>query len=713
VLCWLSGLFGRKCALAPDDDPNGHGVLVRIPPSDDEFGAENERKAIFELEGRLIAAIEAAEAAEFDGNEFGGGECTLYMYGPDADALFAAVEPVLREFVPARGGCAIRPHGSVFDENAPEERVELQARRSSTMRRGQVTAVIVVVLACVACASAQELAPAQAELDSLAERVEGFQVIELPAEGDVGLRVETSLTIDDLRGVTLDDDPPVLGEPPEDLDPRMTDDWPPGEAPYVAQGIEPFRFRWFNNEFSYGGWHNWDMIDYAATRGFNIIYPYNRDPETWTEIPEGTRWLRWGGLVNWSKWLPEHGLPEGRYDQLAGMDLPGLMRREETLAYDPRFDQLMIDMEHGVLPPDRLREQKWYPPGASEAERAQFERRYYDGYAQTNIAPVEAARRNGWHDLSIYGWQPYGRRYWGLESAEVDPATDWGWNAFGRAIYEAVDILNPSVYCFYWTPRNVAYTLANIDLNMQLVRTMPERKPLRPYYWTLLHGGGGGPRWWQNQPIPDEDVRAMTAMCFFTGADGMVLWNWSGTGDHHRPHIEAGAYVMVASPFEATPEGGEAQTIDRYRVLLLDAVEEDGTVRFRVVDPEGDSSGVTDDQPVFAMARAQLEPNLRPKSAPVAAMIEGLALVRPLEYILRHGEVQVDVPAQEQFGEDLPIVRRVSLGPWHIVATYDPGCVFGGEPRTIRLEDFASHAGLTLELPADAQTRIFVLQEPQ
>ena len=119
-----------------------------------------------------------------------------------------------------------------------------------------------------------------------------------------------------------------------------------------------------------------------------------------------------------------------------------------------------------------------------------------------------------------------------------------------------------------------------------------------------------------------------------------------------------------------------------------------------------------DDQPVFAMARAELEPNLRPKSAPVSAMIEGLALVRPLEYTLRHGDVEIDVPAQQQFGQDLPIVRRVSLGPWHIVATYDPGCTFGGEPRSIHLEDFAGHAGLALELPADAQTRIFVLQEP-
>ncbi len=575
----------------------------------------------------------------------------------------------------------------------------------------RITAIMVALLLCVAVAPAQDMAQAEAELATLAERVDGFAVIDLPPEGDVGLRVDASLTIDDLRGVTLDEDPPVPGEPAEDWDPRMTDDWPEGEAPYVAADIEPFRFRWFSNEFSYGGWHNWAMHDYAITHGFNVLYPYNHAPEDWTHVPEGTRWLRWGGLIDWHTWLPEHGIEDGRYDQLVDLDLLDLMQQEETLAHDPRFDQLMIDMEHGLLGPDKLREQEWYPADAPEAERAAFEERYYQGYAQTNIAPIEAARRKGWRDLSIYGRQPFGRTYWGLEEVALDPATDWAWNSFGKAIYAAVDILNPSVYCFYWTPRNVAYTLANLDLNMRLVRTMAEQKPVRPYYWTLLHGGGGGERWWRGLPIPDEDVRAMTALCFFTGCDGLVLWNWSGTGNHHRPQIEAGAYVMVGTAFEAAPEGGEPQSIARYRALRIDEVDDDGTVRFRLVDPEAGDIGVTDDQPAFAMARDELEPLLRPQSAPVAAMIEGLALVRPLEYILRHGEVAIDVSAQEQFGQELPIVRRVQLGPYHVVATYDPLCAHGGEPRRIVLEDFAGHAGLTLDLPADAQTRIFVARE--
>ena len=67
--------------------------------------------------------------------------------------------------------------------------------------------------------------------------------------------------------------------------------------------------------------------------------------------------------------------------------------------------------------------------------------------------------------------------------------------------------------------------------------------------------------------------------------------------------------------------------------------------------------------------------HLRAKSEPVAAMIEGMALVKPLEYTLRHGEVKIDIPARRQFKQTLPIVRRVKHGPVHIVMTYDPQVV--------------------------------------
>jgi hypothetical protein len=66
-----------------------HCVKLRFPFSGTDLSP------IFDLEDALEAAITAAGAGEFDGNDVGQGECTLYMYGPDADALSAAIQGVI------------------------------------------------------------------------------------------------------------------------------------------------------------------------------------------------------------------------------------------------------------------------------------------------------------------------------------------------------------------------------------------------------------------------------------------------------------------------------------------------------------------------------------------------------------------------------------------------------------------------------------------
>ena len=593
------------------------------------------------------------------------------------------------------------------------------------MARAALSCIALVIASMTA--PAQTAAKAQAELAALVAKVPAFRVVALPAgAGELVLQPEQSLTVEALRGVQLQQDEPVLGELAKPYDKRMTDAHAPGEAPYVAKGIAPFRFQYFNCEFNYGGWHNFGMADYAATRGFNIVYPYTRKMEETKHLPAGTEWLHWGGFVNWHKWFVAHDLPDKRYDLLADMDVTAMHLKEGKFARSvpPKTakeacDLLMIDMEHPVLSPQKLREQEWYPKDGGEA----FEKKYYLGYAKTYTSAVQAARKQGWKNISIYGWQPYGRTWGGLEKPEVGPVTSHAWNAFGKRIYREVDILNNSVYCFYWSPQNVAYVLSNIDSNMVLIHTMPKRKPLRPYLWTLLHGGGGGWRWWKGQPLANEEQRAMAAMVFFTGVDGFDTWNWSGTGTHHAPpnllgkskdYFTSGADVMLKDGFELAPEGGaEPEAFVRYDVLhVIAADKEAGTVRFQKIRKGVRKGyGVGDDQPTFAMSAVELTPHLRLKSEPVAAMIEGMALVKPFEYILRHGEAKIDVPARRQFKQTLPIVRRVKLGKVHILATYDPKVVYGGEPRQVVLPDFDGHKGFTLTLPADGETRIFVLQE--
>lgn len=50
--------------------------------------------------------------------------CTLYMYGPDADKLFAAVEPDLRSSPLTRGGHAVKRYGAAASPESRQVKVD-------------------------------------------------------------------------------------------------------------------------------------------------------------------------------------------------------------------------------------------------------------------------------------------------------------------------------------------------------------------------------------------------------------------------------------------------------------------------------------------------------------------------------------------------------------------------------------------------------------
>jgi hypothetical protein len=102
-----------------------HAVIAHIRMTEDQLGSERERAAVAVLADDLERVIVEKQAGEFDGEEFGDGRCVLYMYGPDADRLFEAVEPVLKATPLARGGFAIKRYGEANDANAVEARVSL------------------------------------------------------------------------------------------------------------------------------------------------------------------------------------------------------------------------------------------------------------------------------------------------------------------------------------------------------------------------------------------------------------------------------------------------------------------------------------------------------------------------------------------------------------------------------------------------------------
>ncbi|BCG93963.1 hypothetical protein [Mesorhizobium sp. 131-2-1] len=98
-------------------------VIVYLLLTGGPFGTQQERQSVQVLEDRLEQVVSNANAGEFDGDEFGEGECVLYLYGPDAEKLFSAIEPVLKSSPVATGGYAIKRFGDAADLSAKEVRV--------------------------------------------------------------------------------------------------------------------------------------------------------------------------------------------------------------------------------------------------------------------------------------------------------------------------------------------------------------------------------------------------------------------------------------------------------------------------------------------------------------------------------------------------------------------------------------------------------------
>lgn len=111
-------LFKRRKAEMPTPAVNdGHAVLLHFKLSGDEHGTEEERAEVFAIEERLEQLVAASGAGEFDGNEFGGGEAVLYLYGPDKDALWRAIEPQVR-------ACSLRPAYALLRAGGPDVEAE-------------------------------------------------------------------------------------------------------------------------------------------------------------------------------------------------------------------------------------------------------------------------------------------------------------------------------------------------------------------------------------------------------------------------------------------------------------------------------------------------------------------------------------------------------------------------------------------------------------
>jgi hypothetical protein len=98
-------------------------LLVVLALSNKAIGTSNERAEIEAFADQLEAAVTEAGVGEYDGDEFGGGECTLFFCGPDVDRLLAVLQPLLRRSPLCRGAHLVRmvpgPNGALQRQRLP------------------------------------------------------------------------------------------------------------------------------------------------------------------------------------------------------------------------------------------------------------------------------------------------------------------------------------------------------------------------------------------------------------------------------------------------------------------------------------------------------------------------------------------------------------------------------------------------------------------
>ncbi len=105
-----------------DSDAAQQAVIASFKLSDADWGISEDFVDLDELEDRLMQVIEESGVGEFDGIGRGMGFLDIYMYGPDAEALWAVVEPILRDFPANPGSFVVKRYGA---PGTPEVHIDL------------------------------------------------------------------------------------------------------------------------------------------------------------------------------------------------------------------------------------------------------------------------------------------------------------------------------------------------------------------------------------------------------------------------------------------------------------------------------------------------------------------------------------------------------------------------------------------------------------
>jgi hypothetical protein len=105
-------------------------IIVTFYNFADKFWTDEMRPLdpLFELEDQIEKVLEARDVGQLDGHEIAvdGSDGFLFLYGPDADALYAVIEPVLRASTVTQGGNATLRYGSYGEPNVLEKYIEIK-----------------------------------------------------------------------------------------------------------------------------------------------------------------------------------------------------------------------------------------------------------------------------------------------------------------------------------------------------------------------------------------------------------------------------------------------------------------------------------------------------------------------------------------------------------------------------------------------------------
>ncbi len=106
---FLQRIFGKQSEVVAK--PVEHAIIVHF-----QYGS-TDLTNLFAIEDVLETALADAQVGELDGNEVAtdGSDGYLYMYGSDADRLFAVISPILKSCDFMKGACVTLRYGPPSD----------------------------------------------------------------------------------------------------------------------------------------------------------------------------------------------------------------------------------------------------------------------------------------------------------------------------------------------------------------------------------------------------------------------------------------------------------------------------------------------------------------------------------------------------------------------------------------------------------------------